>query len=294
MHCDTTTHKTPGLLSPVVIIGAHGAMGAFFAELLKSHGLAVLEIESDTPNGERRELLSRAHVVLFAVPISATPSIINETLPLVPPNALLVDLTSLKVKPLNAMMQHRGEVLGLHPMCAPSSAGLLNQPVVACRGRCAQRSQAFLELLGALGARVIEMEAERHDRLMAVVQGLNHFYSIAFAHALKALGLSAKDTLQVASPVYELRMDLIGRILAQSPGLYVDIERENPYVPDALKAYLESLEIFKARIEGGTREDCIEFFLEAAEAFGGYRHEALERSNLILAERQRRFLGRKA
>lgn len=287
---ETTNHKALALsvLTPLAIIGARGSMGAFFSKLLKDYGLSVLEIEIDTPSDARRELLSSSQAILFAVPISSAGSIIDEILPLAPQNALLVDLTSLKVKPLEAMMRHRGEVLGLHPMCAPSAAGLLNQPVVACMGRCAERSQLFLKLLGDLGARVIEMEAERHDRLMAVVQGLNHFYSIAFAHALRALGFSAEDTLQVASPVYELRMELIGRILAQNPELYVDIERENPYVPEALKAYLESLEVFKASIEGGSREDCIKFFLEAADAFGGYRYQALESSNQILAEKQRR------
>jgi prephenate dehydrogenase len=163
-----------------------------------------------------------------------------------------MDITSLKVKPLSAMMNHRGEVLGLHPMCAPAPQGLAGQPVVACRGRTGPASELFLEMLRSLGARVIEMDAERHDRLMAVVQGLNHFYSIVFAHALKSLGVSAEDTMEVASPVYELKMHLIGRILAENPELYVDIERENPYVPEALNTYLNSLQRFKSTARART------------------------------------------
>jgi prephenate dehydrogenase len=261
-------------------------MGSWLSAILRGYGLTVLEVERDTDMALRTQAIRDARVIIFAVPISTTVAVIDDTLPLLAPQTLVVDITSLKVKPLTAMMKHRGEVLGLHPMCAPTPQGLAGQPVVACRGRTGPASELFLQMLLDLGARVIEMEAERHDRLMAVVQGLNHFYSIVFAHALKSLGVSAEDTMTVASPVYELRMQLIGRILAQSPELYADIERENPYVPEALNAYLSSLQQFKDAIEHGSRDDCVKFFTEAAHSFGPYRYEALERSNTILALRQ--------
>ena len=244
----------------------------------------MLEVDRDTAPAKRAQVLREARTIIFAVPISTTVEIINDTLPLLAPESLVVDITSLKVKPLTAMMHHPGEVLGLHPMCAPNPLGLTGQPIVACRGRSGPSSEIFLAIMRNLGARIIEMPAEQHDRLMAVVQGLNHFYSIVFAHALKRLGVSAEDTMKVASPVYELRMQLIGRILAQSPELYADIERENPYVPEALQAYLSSLQQFKDAIEHGSREDCIRFFTEAARSFGPYRYEALERSNTVLAQ----------
>jgi chorismate mutase/prephenate dehydrogenase len=272
-------------LSPIAIIGAQGAMGAWLTVILRDYGLSVLEVERDTDASERERSIRSARVIIFAVPISTTVAVINDSLPLAAPDALLVDVTSLKVQSVAAMMKHSGEVLGLHPMCAPTPHGLAHQPVVACRGRNGNASAYFLQILRDLGARVVEMDAERHDRLMAVVQGLNHFYSITFAHALKSLGVAVKDTLEVASPIYELRMQLIGRILAQSPELYADIELENPYVPEALDAYLSSLQQFKNAIERGSRDECIQFFTEAAQSFGPYRHEALERSNTLLALR---------
>lgn len=269
-------------LSPITLIGAQGTMGAWITAILRGCGFTVLEVDRDTAEDTRAQALREARMIIFAVPISAAADVINDALPLVAPETFIVDITSLKVKPLAAMMNHSGEVLGLHPMCAPSPHGLKGQPIVACRGRSGPYTELFLGAMRHIGARIIEMDAERHDRLMAVVQGLNHFYSIAFAHALKSLGVSAEDTMEVASPVYELRMQLIGRILAQSPELYADIERENPYVPEALQAYLTSLQQFKDAIEHGSREDCIKFFTDAAEAFGPYRYEALKSSNTIL------------
>jgi prephenate dehydrogenase len=134
------------------------------------------------------------------------------------------------------------------------------------------------------------MDAQQHDKLMAIVQGLHHFYAIAFAHSLKALGISPEETMQVSSPVYELRTHLMGRVLGQDPNLYVDIELENPHVPEVLRAYARSVEQFKDAIERGSREDCLAFFHEAAEAYGDYRYEALAQSNVILELKQKASL----
>ena len=79
-------------------------------------------------------------------------------------------------------------------------------------------------------------------------------------------------------------MQLLGRILAQSPELYVDIELENPYIPSALDAYSKSLSSFKHAIKEKQREDCLKFFSEAALAFGEYRHEALAKSAAFLGK----------
>lgn len=273
---------TAQALSPLSVIGAHGAMGAWFTAMLRQCGLVVLEIDQATPSDESLKALQQSQAVLFAVPISTTTATILRTLPALPPDTLILDITSIKGAPLEAMLKHAGEVLGLHPMCAPSESGLLNQPVVVCPGRSGPKTELFLCLLRELGARLITMPPEHHDKLMAVVQGLNHFNSIVFAHCLKSLGISAEDTIEVASPVYQLRMQLMGRILAQNPQLYVDIELGNPFVPEVLAAYETSLQRFKSAIEQGLEEECLRFFSEAAESLGPYRHEAMRQSDSFL------------
>jgi prephenate dehydrogenase len=288
MHADSAKVPLIQTLSPIAIIGALGTMGAWFATLLRDAGLTIHEIDQTTEAERRCRILQDSSCVLFSVPIAKTVAIIGETIPNVASDTLLIDITSLKVRPLEAMLQHHGEVLGLHPMCAPTPAGLLNQPVVACPGRDGPKGALFRSLLQQLGANLIDMTAERHDQLMAVVQGLHHFNSIVFAHTLRTLGVSAEETINIASPVYELRMQLIGRILAQNPELYVDIELENPHVPTALRAYAQSMETFRQAIDSGSREACLEFFAEAAHAFGPYRYQALKQSDKILTVRQRK------
>jgi prephenate dehydrogenase len=251
--------------------------------MLSGYGLTVHQIDQGTPEKERIAALQNASAVLFSVPICSTVRIINETLPMVAPKALLIDITSLKAAPVAAMLQHSGEVLGLHPMCAPNEAGLTNQPVVVCAQRRGPKSESAIAMLRDLGAIIVEMNPDRHDRIMAVVQGLNHFYSIVFAHALKEIGVTVEETLEVASPVYALRMQLMGRILSQDPALYADIEIENPYVPEMLESYAKSMHIFKEAIESRSRDKCIQFFSEAADTLGAYRVTALHATEALLS-----------
>jgi prephenate dehydrogenase len=258
-------------------------MGLWFSQLLRGAGLNVFEVDKDTTVQQRDQLIARSGTVLISVPIAVTCQVIGEVLPLLRSDALLVDITSLKEKPLAAMMSHRGEVLGLHPMCAPNDRGLLNQPIVTCIGREGVKGRALCALFESWGARLVNLDPAKHDQLMAVVQGLNHFHSIAFAHALGAIGITAEESMVVASPVYTLRMQLMGRILAQDPGLYVDIEIENPYVPAVLDHFQASLNIFRAAIESKSAEDCLKFFNQAAEHFGPYRHIALKESDKVLS-----------
>ena len=275
--------NTRKMLGEVTIVGSAGRMGQWFTRLLRSAGLTVFEVDKDTALQERSDFIARSGMVLVSVPIAVTCLVIKEILPLLPTNALLVDITSLKEKPLAAMMLHTGEVLGLHPMCAPNDQGLLNQPIVTCIGRDGERGRALCHLFESWGARLVTLDPAKHDQLMAVVQGLNHFNSIAFAHALGSIGISAEESMAVASPVYKLRMQLMGRILAQDPSLYVDIEIENPYVPAVLDHFQASLSIFRDAIERRSVEDCLEFFNQAAQHFGPYRHVALKESDKVLS-----------
>lgn len=271
-------------LGPVAIIGGAGRMGRFFSQLFIEAQIPCHEIEISTPDIERAKILKDATVVIVSVPISITCQVLEEVLPLLSADCLLADLTSVKELPLRAMIKHSGEVLGLHPMFAPSPRGLTDQTVIVCEGRAGPIGKQLCHFIASRGARLKFLSAARHDQLMAIVQGLNHFHSIVFAHALGSLGIPVEDTIDVASPVYLLRMQLMGRILAQDPQLYADIQLYNPYGVEALKAFHASSEEFMEAILSGSSARCMEFFSSAAESFGAYRDTAQTESDALLAQ----------
>lgn len=270
-------------LSPIVIVGGTGNMGAFFHRMFLSRGVAVEIVEKETPHDQQQSALARAKAVLVSVPISKTIEVIRGILPFLPPDALLADVTSVKEEPVAAMSAHPGEVMGLHPMFGPTDRGIRGQTVVVCKHRDGERAETLRRFMEIEGARLHYLTPEQHDQLMAVVQGMNHFNAIVFAHALRSLQIDVDDTISVASPVYLLRMQLMGRILAQDPQLYADILLSNRHVAPALKELLSSSEKFSQVIGAGNYEGCVDFFKEAASALGSYGETALRESDELLA-----------
>jgi len=66
---------------------------------------------------------------------------------------------------------------------------------------------------------------------MAVVQGLTHYVTLGMAGTMRRLGVTPEDTMAFMSPIYQIEMSLVGRLLSQDPDLYADILMLNPAVP---------------------------------------------------------------
>ena len=72
--------------------------------------------------------------------------------------------------------------------------------------------------------------------MMAIVQGLTHFVTICMADSIRRLGIDIGKTGPFMSPVYQIELSLVGRLLSQDPALYADILQQNPFVPGVLAA----------------------------------------------------------
>src|SRR5262245_42183765 len=104
----------------VAIIGGKGGMGRLLAQLFGDLGHAVLIADIDTPLTPQ-EAAEAADVVVISVPIDSTVSVIRELGHHVRDDSLLMDVTSVKSAPLEAMMEStRASVIGTHPLFGPS------------------------------------------------------------------------------------------------------------------------------------------------------------------------------
>ena len=91
------------------------------------------------------ELVAEAAAVIVAVPMNKTCETIDQ-LPPLPKDCILTDFTSIKVKPLEAMLKkHPGPVVGLHPMFGPDVPNLAKQIIVYCEGREPDKYQWLIE-----------------------------------------------------------------------------------------------------------------------------------------------------
>jgi prephenate dehydrogenase len=225
------------------IIGGHGQMGGQLCRKLQEKGCDVIVSDVETSLSNTR-LASLCDIVIVSVPIRSTYAVLEEVAPHMRPNALLTDLTSVKTFPLEAMRTHSKNnvaYMGGHPLFAPQSQWD-GQHFIICTGRENERSQQYRSLLTSLGVTIIEMSAEEHDRHMAVIQCLTHFSNLALGHTLHTLNYDLATGEKISTAVYRMRLYGVGRILAQDPVLYADIQRYNPYAKAVTAQYARAVD----------------------------------------------------
>lgn len=218
------------------IIGGTGKMGQVFAPVLARAGYEVL-VSGRRTALTNKDLARQCDLVIVSVPIRDTVTVIGEIAPLLSRRQLLCDLTSLKVRPVEAMLGSKANVVGLHPMFGPTVSSLRGQTIIVCPARVEEHLlNNLVSVFRNEGARCTCATADEHDRMMAVVQGLTHYVTLCMAESIRRLGTDIAATRTFTSPVYQIELALVGRLLSQDPDLYAGILQLNPYVPEVLEA----------------------------------------------------------
>jgi len=267
----------------IVVIGGAGQLGSLFVKLFKKSGYPVEIIEKDDW-ASANELLSSADMVMVAVPIRVTSSVI-EKLTKLKESCLLVDITSIKAAPVKSMLDnHSGPVLGLHPMFGPGIENLAKQTIVVCEGRHADKAEWFIELLKSWGANLALVSSHQHDQLMAIVQVLRHFSTVAYGYHLKEENIDLDKVLELSSPIYRLELIMVGRLFAQDSELYSDIIFSNSENIPMIKRFLKRLMQLLQMLESEDKQSFSELFNDVSSWFGKHSDEFLQESNLLLAK----------
>lgn len=190
--------------------------------------------------GSNKEAAKDADVIIVAVPIAVTLEVIHEIGPEISDDALFCDVTSVKKKPVEAMKDYSGEVLGMHPMYAPSNP-VEGQKIVLCPEK-GKKWTEMEEFWKQKGADIHITDPESHDEAMSLVQGLIHFSELVVAETIRKSGIDGEEMSNYSSPVYQLITDLTARMLNQKPGLYGSIQAENPENIRIREKFIESAE----------------------------------------------------
>ena len=258
----------------IAIIGGTGKFGKHLAEKLEdSNNILVTgrnlqrareacEGESWTPV-KQEEAAEKADVIIVSVPISVTVEVIHEIGPHVSDDTLLCDVTSVKKKPVEAMKEYSDEVLGMHPMYAPSNS-IKGQKIVLCPEK-GKKWTEMEEFWSRNGGDIHVTEPEAHDKAMSIVQGLMHFSELVMAETIRKSDLEDPELEEYSTPIYQLLTDLTARMLNQKPGLYGSIQAENPENEKIRENFIESAEEIRGLV--GDEEEFAEKFYELGDEF---------------------------
>ncbi len=227
----------------VGIIGGTGRMGSWMAGLLERRGHHVLKAGRRT-RIMPEDVAQSCDVIVISVPVDVTIPVIERIAPLVRNDAMLMDLTSLKAAPMEAMLSLcRGQVVGLHPLFGPT-AHLEEGPltVAACRGRGESGFRWIQGRLQGEGYCVKEIDPAEHDRIMAVIQGVYHFSTIALGIFFNDCGIPPEDLWSWSTPAFRAMLNRIRALAAQPGGLFRAILTENPAAGDFIVQYRSAVE----------------------------------------------------
>jgi prephenate dehydrogenase len=194
----------------LTIVGL-GLMGASLARALRPYTQTIIGVDPsdescqqalelgivDTVTQDLREGVHDADTVLLCAPVRIITDMLNKRIgSYLRSNTLLMDIGSTKHDICEAMgkLPIGINAIGGHPMTGKEQSGLLasdatlyaNRPFVLCNTRRttpATRVRA-LSLLEAIGARPIEMEAERHDRIVAGISHLPYILSASMVSTI--------------------------------------------------------------------------------------------------------------
>lgn len=274
-------------------IAGAGAMGGWFASLARSEGWEVYLFDPLRNRAEGvarrtgarrvnslRELGERAEVLLVAVPISRTPEVLRELSG--GKEELLMDLASVKGEVVRTLRRIRGpETASLHPLFGPGARTLRGKTVVSVPVRVGRRYREFLRFLSSRGARVVEMGAEEHDRIMAVTQALTHFLLLSCAGALEGL----EPRRKLSTPLFSSLLQLVRASLASDPSLCGEIQLLNPHSKRARERLLRVMGELHRELSSGKTEGLCRILERGSRRWGrevreAYRrlYEELERS----------------
>jgi len=264
------------------IIGGTGKMGRLFTPVFERAGYEVLVSGRSTPL-TNTGLAEQCDLVIVSVPIHDTIRVIKEISPVLTKDQVLCDFTSLKTAPVAAMLQSDAQVIGLHPLFGPTVQSLRRQTIIVCPARAEEHIVlSLLALFSREGAQCTLTTPEHHDRMMAVVQGLTHFVTLCMADSVRRLGIDIESTRAFTSPVYQLELSLVGRLLSQDPSLYADILQENPYVPEVLSVCTSSAENLAGIVATKDTGRFREFFLTNSEHLGAYCDEGMKTTDALI------------
>jgi chorismate mutase/prephenate dehydrogenase len=269
-------------LSHVVVVGGQGKLGQLFSQMLVLSGYEVKSIDKNDWQ-DAAAIFDGAGLVIVTVPINVTCEVIRDKLTQLPENCILADLTSIKEAPLAAMLAaHKGPVVGLHPMFGPDVGSLAKQVVVVCHGRHQEAYQWLLQQIEIWGARIVEAEAERHDKAMQLVQAMRHFSTFVYGVNLCKEEADIGNLLQFSSPIYRLALAMVGRLFAQESTLYADIIFNNDESLALLKRFHVRFGQALQLVEGEDKASFVLQFNQTKQWFGDYAKQCLMDSKQLL------------
>jgi prephenate dehydrogenase len=262
------------LMTTVAVVGL-GLMGASFALALKEARPETVIVGSDTDSMTLRKALDRgivasasadtsvaemAEVIMIGAPIRAMRDVFTQLAGRTE-GKVVTDMASTKASVIEWAAAAGIDLVGGHPMCGKETSGIdaadaslfKDAPWVLTRGE-----PVLIDLIEAVGAHPVVIDAETHDRLVAGVSHAAFLLSVGYV-----LALSRRSDWPEASRLAAGGFRDMSRLAAGDPELYAGVARTNrAHLMEQLDAITAELARLRRHLEADDAR-LVELFEEA-------------------------------
>lgn len=220
-------------------------------------------------------------MLVISVPIQYTSSVIREVAPFMKSGSVMVDVTSIKEEPTKTMAEvlpENVEYIPTHPVFGPRTTRLDNQVIVLTAEKKGEWYKKVYDYLAGKNMRIIETTAEKHDFMMSIVQVLTHFSFISTASAIEKLKVDLSESEDYESPIYNLMIDMIARIVSQNPYLTYNIQSMNSNGHHIRNTFAEAVTELRDVINNHDEKKFVDIAINATKHMGDITN-ALGRSD---------------
>ncbi len=219
------------------------------------------------------EAVLGASVVVVAAPVGSIGALATAAIAATDDDCVVTDVGSTKAIVIDALSDgERERFIGGHPICGSERGGVAHSredlfegatyfltPSPQTRPELYERLHA---LVSAIGARPSAIDAQVHDRILALVSHLPHVVASSLIHQAAATAPQGREALRSAGPSFT---DLT-RVAGANPPLWADILLANrEAVADAIADQVGRLTEVERAVRVGNR-DWVEAFMADAAA----------------------------
>ena len=226
-------------------------------------------------------LATISDILIVSVPIQNTSEVIREVAPFMKRESLMVDVTSIKEEPSKTMKEVLGdkiEYIPTHPIFGPRTTELDNQVIVLTADKKGKWYSKVYDYLSSKNMRIIETTPAKHDYMMSIVQVLTHFSFVSTASAIEKLNVDLSESEDYESPIYNLMIDMIARIVSQNPYLTYNIQSMNNNGSKIRNTFADAVLELRDVINNNNDEEFVKIAIKATKHMGDIK-DALGRSD---------------